>query len=252
LGKKYSEVKHEDKFHEALSHGWERVQRYVVPAGIAVLAVLVAATVWMFIAQHRTSGRERAWAERFEIGHRYATNLPDDEAEAKEQTRKLLAELEDFARKHQGRDAAAITLLEVARTHLALAGGEQGKDDSAAKDHLQRAAAAAELFLEHYPGHPYAAAAHYDAGKARLDLGNTEEALTHFDAARQGSDVAFLRALAGLQAGLCYEKLGRIDKAREAFETVRDSKGPDDRPTWCAQQAEYHLARLRRGASQES
>jgi len=249
LGKKYSEVKHEDKFHEALSNAWDRVEPYALPVGIAVCVLLLGATAWLFISQYQTSSLEKPWAERFEIGRRYADT---DEANAKEQTKRLLAELEAFVQKHQGTEVAAITLLEIARTHLTLADIERGKDPDAVRDHLKRAASAAEQFIADSPSHPHLAQACYDAGKARLDLGEHERAARHFEEAQQKTDVVFLAALARLQAGLCYEKLGETDKARQAFEAVRDSKGPDDRPTWCADQAEYHLARLRRAPTKGS
>ena len=245
---KYSEVKHEDKFHEALSRAWERIEPYALRAGIAVGALLVAAAAWLYVAQRRTSSQEQPWAERFEIGRRYADLEGDD---AIEQTTKLLAELEAFAQKHQGRPVAAVTLLEVARAHLGLADAERAKDPDAAAEHLQRAAAAAEQFIADFPDHPHIAHAHYDAGKARLDLGKHAQAAAHFERAME-SDVEFLAALARLQAGLCYEKLGELAKARMAFEAARDSKGADDRPTWCAEQAEHHLARLRRSVAEGS
>jgi len=245
LGKKYSEVKHEDKFHEALSKAWDHVQGYALPAGIAAGLLLVSVIVWMVVAQHRRSGIERVAAERFEIGRRYADIDTSDEQKAKEQSAKQLAELEDFAARHQGSDVAAVTLLEVARQHLTLAEAVRGTDPDAAEDHLKRAAKAAEQFLADYPEHPHVAQAHYDAGKARLDLKQYERAARHFEEARH-TDIAFLATLAQFHAGLCYEKSGELAKARAAFETVRDSKGFDGYPTWCADQAEFHLTRLGR------
>ncbi|GAF86979.1 unnamed protein product, partial [marine sediment metagenome] len=151
MGKKYSEVKHEDKFHEALSNAWDRVERYALPVGITVCVLLLGAVAWMFISQYQTSSLEKPWAERFEIGRRYADT---DDTDAKEQTKRLLAELEAFVQKHQGKGVAAITLLEIARTHLTLADIERGKDTDAVKDHLKRAASAAEQFIADFPSHP--------------------------------------------------------------------------------------------------
>ena len=240
---KYSEVKHEDKFHEALSNAWHRVERYVLPVGIGVLVVLGLAAVWMAVARHRTSGADRPWAERFELGQRYADV---DEEDSKEQTRKLLAELGSLIDKHRGEPVAAITLLEVAQSHLGLASAERDENPDAATDHLKRAAKAAEQFTADFADHPLLALAHYEAGKARLDLKQYERAAQHFEDAHERSDTPFLKALARLQAGLCYEQRGEVDKARQAYEAVRDNKGADGRRTWCADQAEYHLARLRR------
>ena len=235
---KYSEVKHEDKFHEILSHAWTKVERYAVPAGFGVLALLVIATIWIFLARHHIATGEKPWTERFEIGERIAN---DDTLDDDKKADALLAELTAFAHTYQGKPAAAITLLELAQTHLALAKPQGGQPPQSQREHLEKAAQAAEQFAADFPNHTLIALAHYEAGKARLDLGQHDAAADHFEQAR-GSTIAFLAALARLEAGRCYEKLGQLDKARQAYEAVRDDK----MGAWCADQAEFHLTRLQR------
>lgn len=239
MGKmKYSEVKHEDKFHEILSSVWGKLEPYTLSAGLAAIALLAIAAVWMVVARHHTATGEKPWIERFEIGERIGrSDKLDDEEKAKE----LLGELTALARTYQGQPAAAITLLEVAQSHLALGRRHDGTASKDSREHLEKAAQAAEQFVADFPDHPLVALAHYEAGKARLDLAQYEGAADHFEQARK-SPIAFLAALARLHEGRCYEKLGRLDKARQAYEAVRDDK----MAAWCADQAEFHLTRLRR------
>lgn len=239
---KYSEVKHDDKFHEALSKAWDRMQPYALHAGVAVGVVLVVAAVWMAVARHRTSSADEPWAERHTISRRFLDAV--DETNSEEQSRKLVAELEAFVETRRGSPAAAITLLQMAQRQLDLADNERPRDATKAKEHLARAAKAAEQFVADFPDHPLLPYAHFTAGKARLDHEDYTEAAKHF-AAAEATEVAFLKALTQLHKGLCYEKLGQLDQARAAYTTVRGSKGPKGQPTWCAEQADYHLARLR-------
>lgn len=247
---KYSEVKHDDKFHEALSHAWDKMQPYALHVGIAAGLVLALAAVWMVVARRDTSSAERPWAERYAISRRYIDAF--DEENSAEQSRKLLGELDAFVDEHRGTSAAAITLLEVAQQHLNHAEDARLHDADKADDDLKRAAKAAEQFVADYADHPLLPVAQFTAGKARLDLEEYAKAGEHFARAAAATDVPFLKTLAQLHEALCHEKAGEVAKARAAFETVRDSKGPDGQPTWCAEQADYHLTRLRREPAQGS
>lgn len=245
MGKmRYSEAKHDDKFHEALSAAWERAEPYLLPVGIAVGALLVVIAVWMVASRYHTATGEKPWIERFDLSQQLAqSDEPDPEAQAT----RVLDALNTLVKNYQGHDAAAITLLELAQGHLGLASARSSDDPKAATSHLEQAAQAAEQFIADHPDHPLVPLAHYDAGKAHLDLGHFDPAADHFERAR-ATRITFLAALARLQAGLCYEKTGQLDKARQAYQALRT----DATAAWCAEQAEFHLAKLKRSAHKGS
>lgn len=239
---KYSEVKHPDKFAEALSRLWQKVERYIAPAGIAMAVGLLAVAAWLVASRVFADRSDRPWEDRYRLAEEFAGSARDDGERVSEP---LLAKLGDFVQQHRGRPVAAITLLELAQGHLLRAAALRDDKPSDARGHLQKAAAAAEQFVADFPAHPQIALAHYQAGKARLELGEWERAAERFEKAST-SQVAALAALAKWQAGYCYEQLGRLEEARMKYEELR----MDPLAGWCAEQAEFALAQLGRRSPQ--
>ncbi|MFP4055512.1 MAG: tetratricopeptide repeat protein [Candidatus Brocadiia bacterium] len=240
---KYKEAKQDDKFHATLSAAWGKLQPYVLPIGIGAGLILLVAAAWVFLAQRSAARSERPWAERHQL--EVATG-----PEASKTPEEHLEKLADLAREYQGEPAAAIFNLELALNHFRLAhlyaglGSGRGELDSdAAEGHLAQAASAAEQFVSDFPDHPLLPLAHLEAGKARMELEQYEAAASHFEQAAL-SPVPFAAAVARWHAARCYEKLGRLAEAREAYQTLRDTQMAG----WVAQLAEYDLARLDRQA----
>jgi len=239
---RYSEVKHPDKFAEVLSKLWQKAERYIVPVGIAMVVGLLAVAAWLVASRVFADRSDQPWEERYRLAEEFASSARDD---GERVTDPLLAKLGDFVQQHRGRPVAAITLLELAQGHLLRAAALRDDKLAEARQHLQKAAAAAEQFVADFPAHQQIALAHYQAGKARLDLREWERAAEHFEKAST-SQVAALAALAKWQAGYCYEQLGRLDQARMKYEELR----VDPLAGWCAEQADFALAQLGRRAPQ--
>lgn len=239
---RHSDAKHPDKFIESLAGLWHKSERYVIRAGIVMIAVIVIAGAWLALSSLFAGRSERPWEERFQLAEFAAKAQEGPEGIGPS----LFEKMKDFAQRHQGTPAAAITLLELAeaenRRAEALA-SNQPKDSRAA---YERAAAAAEQFIADFPAHPEAALGYYAAARARMGLGEWERAAEHFERAAR-SPVLALGALAKLQAGYCYERLGRVAQARLKYEELRAERLAG----WCADQAEFALAQLGRGAPQE-
>jgi len=235
---RYSEVKHPDKFAEALAAIWGRCERFALPAGIAMAVGLAAIILWL-VGTRLFAGRgDAAWHERFELAQEAAAAARDS---GQGVTDELLAKMADFVRRHPRHPAGAVTLLELAQGHMRRAAMLRAEKPDEAKAHLEKAASAGEQFVADFPDHRYVALAHYEAGKARFDLGQWERAAEHFEKA-SASQVPTLAALAKWQAAICYEKLGRIEPARLKYEELR----VDPLAGWCAEQAEFALAQLGR------
>jgi len=234
---KYSEVKHPDKFALTLSKLWAKSERVVIWCGLAMGCALAVIIVWIVAARLFGGRSDAAWEERVKLAEE-ASELSRDDLKSGET---LLAKMSDLARNYQGDPAAALTLLELAQGHLATAEARQADAPKEAKEHLEKAAAAAEQFVADFPNHRLVALAHYAAGKARLDLGEAERAAAHLDKASQ-SDIPALATLAQWHAAYCHRQLGRVDEARAIYERIR----LDPMAGWCAEQADFALAELGR------
>ena len=241
MGKhKYSEVKHADKFAEALGRLWQKIERYVVVFGGAALVLLVVSAIWIAVARRHAARVDKPWEDRFELARRYATKSRE-EAGAAATTAKLLEEMRELAAAHPGGPVAAITLLEASEGYFRLASSQGTEKPDAARENYKRAADVAEQFAADFPDDPLVTLAHYDAGRARLELAEYERAAKHLEQAAQ-SPHRSLAVLAQWEMAYCYERLGRLDDARRAYESLRDDKMAG----WCAEQAEFQLAQLGR------
>jgi tetratricopeptide (TPR) repeat protein len=239
MGKhKYSEVKHPDKFAETLDKVWQKAQPYVLPIGILMAIALVLAIGWLILSRHFGGRTDRQWAGLFEAS-KGLTAESDDPLEPVNE--KALGKLAAFANQFRAQPAAALALWEVAQEEFRLADARRDEDADAAKKHLEKAAEAAERFIADFPNHPYVAFAQYEAGKARLELGDPERAAKHFKQAREAK-LRYPAVLAQWHEAFCYEQLGRLDEARRIYESLRD----DQTAGWCAMQAEFQLAQLGR------
>ena len=241
---RYSEVKHPDKFAEALSAFWSKIERYIVPIGLVTLVLLAVATIWIVVSRRYTASSQRPWDQRFQLAEEFQKQAQEGR-EAKADG--LLGKMMALAKDYQGRPVAAITLLEASESYLRLGESRREENAKGAQEDFERAANAAEQFLADFPSHPLAPLAHYDAGRARLALGEYERAARHFEGAAQ-SRIRFLAVLAQLDGALCYQKLGRLDDARRLYETLRD----DQTAGWCAEQAEFELAQLGRQPAKDT
>jgi len=237
---RYSEVKHADKFAEGLSAVWHRLERYILPALIVAGACLVLTVAWFVVARLFGGSGEAAWEERFELAQEAAARAKDEPEGGSD---KLLDRMSAFVQKHQGAPAAAVTLLELAQGHNRRAAALRDESPKAAREHLQKAANAAEQFIADFPDQRPAALAiaHYEAAKARMELGEWERAADHYEKAT-AAGLPALAAMARWQAGYCYEQLGRLDQARLKYEELR----ADPAAGWCGEQADFALAQLGR------
>ena len=243
--KKYSEIKHADKFYEALSKYWAKVERYVWPAGIVMGVLLVVVAVWLLFGGQAGSRGDQAWARLFEIREAFR---PETEESLERVSAQSIEKLASLAKEYQGRPVAAVALLYLTQGNYGMAVAKREENLKAltpeimkfVQDRFTRSAEAAEQFVADFPKHSLVGLAQYDAGKARLELGDIERAADHFAKANESNTVAFLKVLAGWHAARCYENLGQLDKARQAYEAVRS----DRMAGWCADLAEFRLARL--------
>jgi tetratricopeptide (TPR) repeat protein len=258
--RKHSEIKHADKVHEALTAFWAKLDPYVWPGAIVMGVLLALIGLWLLFGSRSSSG-ERAWADLFEIRDTYmprgeeATVLEFDQ-NARTYVDKLAALTNDY----RGRPVVAVALLDLAQACSGLGGGlrernsvtpdltpeEREQNDKAAHDLFVRAAQAAERFIADFPRHTLLALAYYEAGKARYELGEYAPAAEHFDQARARFATAFPKALAAYHAGRSYERTGHIEKARRAYEAVREERLAG----WCGDLAEFRLAQLGTVATQ--
>jgi tetratricopeptide (TPR) repeat protein len=238
---RYKDVKHPDKFAEALSNAWTKVEPYVIPAGITILVVIAIAFVWVTFGQRWANRHEAPWAKAFEV-QRTATaavaNAQTDEARAQAEE-KALADLGAVAHEYARRPVAAVALLDLAQGHYRLGDRDRTDKPDASRDHFQKAAAAAEQFLADFPDHGLAAVAAYEAGKARFELRDYARALEHFLKVQAPAFPSFV-ALAQWHAARCYEHLGQADAARRIYEALRN----DPWAGWCGQQAQWRLTQL--------
>jgi tetratricopeptide (TPR) repeat protein len=246
---RYKDVKHPDKFHEALSKAWAKAEPYALPAGIAVLALLVLTGVWVAVARQWTAGREEPWAELFRIQQEaeLAQDRVQTEAQRQTATVEKLAALETLSRENAGRPVAAVALQRLASGYFALAEAERTREPDASKRHLVRAAEAAEQFLADFPDHGLAPLAAYTAGKARFELDQFNRALQHFQQAQTAS-VRAVAAFAQWHAARCQEELGQLAAARQAYQSLRN----DPWAGWTAEQARWRLAQLDRQLSPDA
>lgn len=110
--------------------------------------------------------------------------------------------------------------------------------------------AAAQRFLELFPGGRYAARARYTLGWAHFELGEYEAAAAVFRAYLQADSGSIRADRARLQLGLALEALQRWDEALAAFTALAEAYDPtamtDDERT------EVELAGLREGQSRRS
>lgn len=262
----YKDVKHPDKFHEALSGVWAKMEPYALHAGLGVLVVIVVAGVWFAVWHQSASRRDAAWAKDFAIERqaREAAAEAETAAEREKVDEQTAAELEAFVREYQRRPVAAVALLKLAQAHARLGRRARGSDRKAAREHFRESAEAAEQFLADFPDHGLTTLAAWNAGKARFELREYPRAAQHFQQAT-GSQVRFLAALARWHAGRCYEHMGRAEAAREAYEALRNERpgyaalraafgdfrarqllAVNPALEWCAQQAQWRLAQLQR------
>ncbi len=238
---RHSEVKHADKFAEVLHAVWEKVERYVVRVGLVVTAGVIVFGAWLLISHLFAGSSDQAWEDHFQL----VRDLSAEAAKAPEDSDavadRYLVKLREFVDTHRGDPAAAIALLELAQGHARRAAALREEKPTEARKQTEEAAGAAERFIADFPDHRDIAIARYEAGKARLELGEWERAADHFEKAA-GSKIPLLDAMARLMAGYCYEQLGRLDQARLTYEKVR----VDPLAGWCAEQADFALAQLGR------
>ena len=234
--KKYSEVKHADKFYEALSAWWLKVEPHAWLIAIAMTGLLLVVAVWLGVSHYYTARHDRPWVRLFEL--KESASARSDEG-AEPNAPQALDKLAGLAAEYQGRPVAAMALLDLTERQFDVAAGQQEDDPKAAAAHFKRAAGAAEQFIADFPDHPLLGLAEYQAGKARFALKEYDRAAEHFDKAR-AAGIGFLAVLAGWHAGRCYEHLGRVDEARRAYEAVRDNRAAG----WCGELAESRLAQL--------
>jgi len=236
----YSEVKHDDKFHETLTKFWDKIQPHMLHVGLAAGGVLVLALGWILVAQSGTATQNKPWAERAAIA--------DKEIGIEER-------LEDYAalaKAYQGQPVAAMTQIEIAQGYFGLGNQkslpplmeDEKPADAAtrkteAKQAFQKAAAAAEQVIADHPDYSLVELAAFEAGKARFALEEYDLALPHFTAAA-ASKVLYLSAIAQWHAARCHQALGDVDAARAAYTRVMDNQHAD----FLAAQAEFDLARL--------
>lgn len=235
---RHSEVKHPDKFAETLSALWAKSERYIVRIGIGMGIGTLAIAVWFGISSLLAGRSDRPWEQRFQLAEEAERQAQDDPEAVSD---KFLAKMDDFAHDNRGEAAAAVTLLELAQGHARRAASLRDEKPKEARDHLQKAAGAAEQFIADFPDHRHVATAQYEAGKARFDMGEWERAAEHFEKAA-ASQVPSLVAMAKWHAGYCYEQLGRLDQARRKYEELRNQPLAG----WCAEQADFALAQLGR------
>jgi len=241
----YKEVKHDDRFHEALSGVWAKYGAYIWGAGLAMGVLLVVVIVWVAVSRLYAGRRDRPWVERFEL--RQSLRAAPLQGVSEQEAARYLAKMNDLAREYRGRSVAALTLLELAQEHFGIASGKRDTDPKAAKEHLEEAVGAAERLVADLPDHAFAPLAHFEAGKALFELRQYERAAQHFEQAR-ACEIDYVSALAALHAGRCYERLGRLDDARRAYESVRNNKMAG----WCGDQAEFQIAELDRRAARRT
>ncbi len=235
---RHRDVKHADKFAETLSAIWVKIEPYVIRVGVVVGLGVAAVGLWL-LASSLFGGRgDTSWEARFQMIEEATREAPADPEAA---GAKMLAKMDEFAVEHRGKPAAAITLLELAQGHQRRAASLREEKPKEAREELAKAAGAAEQLLADFPDFRHAATAHYEAGKARLELGEWERAAEHFEKAA-AAPIPSLAALAKWHAGYCYEQLGRLAQARLQYEELR----VDPMAGWCAEQAEFALAQLGR------
>ena len=235
---RYSEVKHPDKFAEALSHAWQKAEPYALPAGIVIAVLIVISIIWVIIARSGVARTDQPWEDRFRLASKFAQADAED---PRKQTEKFLEEMVSMAREHPGEPVAAVSLLEATLGHFRLASSAADDDPAAAKAHYEKAADTAEQFIADFPEHRHLHVACYEAGKARLELRQYPRALEHFREA-SNSPIPYHATLARFHMGLCNELLGNLDEARRIYRSLRD----DPTAGWCAEQAEFQLAQLGR------
>jgi len=210
--------------------------------GIVMVGVALVAGLWVAFSGLFGGRAERSWEERFQLAEEAAKALDTTERLGDS----LLVKMKEFTQKHQGTAAAAVTLLELADAENRRAEGLRDEKPKDARGAFEKAASAAGQFIADFPAHPDVALAEYAAGRARLGLQEWERAAEHFEKASR-SQVAALAALARLQAGYCYEQLGRLAQARLKYEELRSE--PLELAGWCAEQAKFALAQLGRRPS---
>jgi len=240
----YSEIKHPDKFAEALSNAWERVEPYALRVCLGAIGLLVLAGVWIALSRRGAARAEEPWAEHFEIARDFA-DAGAESADARDE--QLATKMADLVAKYPAKPIAAITLLELTQWNFRRATTRRRDDAKAARGLFEDAANAAEQFIADFPDHRYLTLACFEAGKARLELGEYERAAQHFGQASQ-SLMRYLAVQAKWHRAFCLEKLGRADEARPIYETLRD----DPTAGWCAEQAEFQLAQLGQQPSKKS
>jgi tetratricopeptide (TPR) repeat protein len=243
----YSEVKHDDKFHESLARLWGRIEPYMLHVGIAAGAVIVIAAIWMLLVRSESAAKGEPWARHFAIMKQTGVD-PE----------KQIEDYAALASDYEGHPVAAMALIEAAQGYfklgtdksLAPPGAEKPEDKAKrteeARQFFQKAAAAAEKVLEAYPDYPRSDVAAFEAGKARFALEEHERALPHFEAAA-ASKVLHLAAQAQWHAARCHQALGNIEAARAAYEHVKDNQ----HASYMRAQAEFDLARLDEEAVRE-
>jgi len=237
----YSEVKHDDKFHATLTKWWEKLEPHLLHIGLAAGGVLLLALIWMLVASGSRAANDEPWAERAAIEREEDLTQAD-----------RLEKLAALVQKYSGEPVAALTQLEIAQGYNAQGNEksmppayeaekpeEKTAREAEAKQAYQKAAAAAEQFLADFPEHSLAAVAAFEAGKARLALGEPKAALPHFEKAA-ASKVLYLAALAQWHAARCHQALGDTESARSAYQRVIDNK----QAGFLVAQAQYDLARL--------
>lgn len=261
MGKrKHSEIKHADKVHEALTAIWTKLDPYVWPGaiGMGILLVLIGL---LFLIGTGSSGPDKAWADLFEIRDTYMPRGEEASVlEFDKNAQTYVDKLAALCDRQRSRPVAAIALLDLAQACSGLGGGlrertavtpgmareDMEKNESAAHTLFVNSAKAAERFIADFPRHTLLPLAYYEAGKARYELGEYAPAAEHFDQARARFAIAFPKALAAYHAGRSYERTGHIEKARHAYEAVREEKLAG----WCLDLAEFRLAQL--GAAAQS
>jgi tetratricopeptide (TPR) repeat protein len=226
-----------------LSAAWEKAQPYALLVGLAAVGILALASIWIALSRHYAARADRPWEEHFEI----ARELADAGDDREERVRRFFEQMEGLADTYRGRAVASVALLKLAQGHARRAADLRSEDPDAAKEHLEDAADAAEQFVADFSDHRHLALAYYEAGKARLELGEYERAADHFAQATR-SPIRYLQVLAKWHRAFCYEQLGRLDEARRIYEAIRD----DQTAGWCADQAEFQLTQLGRWPRKEN
>jgi len=191
----------------------------------AIVALVIAVGIFLYFKRQREN--EEAWTRLSQVNTEFAmASMKGEQEESKVAARAI----EDYKRigEELGKTQATpwITFRIAAILH------SQGKHDEAIKTYKQ--------ILVEYPQHYLVLPARLALGYAYEETSKPEEAVVRFEEAAK-SDVKAVKAVARLDAGRCYEKLGKRDSAERAYRDVVDLAPSTE---W-AETARYRLACLK-------